>query len=250
MKNFTYRYTILIIILVFSLSGCSLDSENSFDPGTGQGGSLARFTILDNYLYIVDDTSLKIVDISDPLNPHLLSTTLLGRGIETIFPYGGYLFIGSTDGMYIYSVEQPDNPTFVSVFSHLTACDPVVVQGDYAYVTLRDGVDCWQSINQLEVVNVSNIFNPRLERTVPMRNPHGLGVDERILFVTEGTFGLKQFQLDNPTNPVELRFIDTLKAFDVIMNNGLLMVVGQDGLFQFGYGQDGSMVLLSAIKRQ
>ena len=47
-------------------SSCESDSTDTFttDAGqTGQSGSLARFTILDDYLYTVDDQDLNVFNI-------------------------------------------------------------------------------------------------------------------------------------------------------------------------------------------
>jgi hypothetical protein len=244
----------LILIFVIAIGlvtfGCDSQESADFSPGTGKGGSMARFTIIGNFLYTVDNSSLRTVNITDPANMEVTAETNVGFGIETIYPYGGYLFIGSMEGMYIYSVENPDNPTYISAFFHLTACDPVVVQGDYAYVTLRDGWDCRQGVNQLEVVNVANIFQPFLEKTINLTHPHGLGIEGNQLFVTEGQNGLRQFDVSDPTNPQQIRMIDSLKSFDVITNNGLLMVVGSEGLYQYQFNQDGDLTFLSSILKE
>src|SRR5690606_16325402 len=103
----------------------------------GQGGSMARFKIVDDYLYAVDSHTINIFNISDLENPKDLDDVQAGFDIETIFNYGQHLFLGSMRGMYIYDITNPAMPTFVSEFQHGTACDPVVVDENYAYVTLR-----------------------------------------------------------------------------------------------------------------
>ena len=42
--------------------------------------------------------------------------------------------------MFIYDNTNPQAPYFLSRFQHAEACDPVFVEGDYAYVTLRESV--------------------------------------------------------------------------------------------------------------
>ena len=100
---------------------------------------MARFTIVDDYLYTIDSWTLKSYDISDQLNPVYKEDVNLGWGIETIFPYNGNLFIGAQSGMHIYNLDNKESPEWVSTYEHMTSCDPVVVQGDYAFVTLRGG---------------------------------------------------------------------------------------------------------------
>ena len=80
--------SLLILLMVTLLFSCSKDSDgtsNASANGSGKGGSLARFTIVENNLYLVDDASLKIFNISDPANAELRNTIYLRFGVETIF---------------------------------------------------------------------------------------------------------------------------------------------------------------------
>ena len=59
----------LLIILAAALQGCYSDKSDSVGPESGKGGSMARFAITGNSLYIVDNQSLHSYDISTPGNP-------------------------------------------------------------------------------------------------------------------------------------------------------------------------------------
>lgn len=215
-------------------------------------GSLSRFANYGNFLYVIDDqTRLNIFDITDRLNPSITSEIEVGRGIETLFPSGDNLFIGAEDGLFIYSLEDPISPAFSSKFEHARACDPVYVQENTAYVTLRSGTQCQGFNNQLDVLDVTNISNPQILTSVAMDNPHGLSLSEDLLFICEGIFGFKIFDksdLDNISNN-ELSHIDSFTAFDVIVLPGstIAMVIGQDGLFQFDFSDTANPVELSLI---
>jgi len=119
---------------------------------TGTGGSLARFQIVDNYLYTVGNYEMAIFNIQNLAEPVLSNTQYAGWNIETMFQAEGYLYLGSTNGMYIYNLVNPSSPEFVSDFTHWEGCDPVVVDGDYAYLTLRGGNLCGQLESVLEVM--------------------------------------------------------------------------------------------------
>ena len=167
------------------------EAANDAGGNVGQGGSLARFKIVNDYLYAVDSHNINIFDISDLENPQNLDDVYAGFDIETIFNRGQHLFLGSMRGMYIYDISSPASPTFVSEFQHGTACDPVVVDGDYAYVTLRGGNNCGATESGLFIVDISDISNPILAVSYPMDGPYGLGIkDEKLLCVT-GTPALK-----------------------------------------------------------
>ncbi|MBK8279937.1 MAG: hypothetical protein IPK94_07395 [Saprospiraceae bacterium] len=55
----------------------------------------------------------------------------------------------------------------LSTFSHARACDPVYVEGDIAYITLRNGTRCENFTNELDVVDITNITSPRLIKNTP-----------------------------------------------------------------------------------
>ena len=204
----------------------------------GVGGSMARFSIVDDHLYVLDGDKMLVYDIEDPDHPKKVNTIPMDFDVETIFPHEGQLFIGGTEGMYIYDNSNPGAPQFLSKFEHAVACDPVVVEGNFAYVTLRSGGPCDRAINQLDVVDISDIRNPHLVKNFDMHNPHGLSVKDNTLYLCDGNQGLKVFDVTDKTNILDnLRSADRdiRGAYDVIPNtaNGTLIVVGKEGIFQY-----------------
>ncbi|MEO1438243.1 MAG: hypothetical protein AAFV80_22060 [Bacteroidota bacterium] len=218
--------------------------------GTGVGGSMARFTIVEDYLYTVDDNNLNSFDISNLTDAMPASTVNIGWGIETVYPAQGHLFIGSSTGMFIYGLDNPAEPNFKGDFNHANACDPVVVKDNYAYVTLRSGTECEGFINQMDVVNIENLFNPFLEQTFAMHNPHGLSISDNHLFLCEGDQGLKVFDISDPLT-LDERMIDhqtNLHGFDVLtLADNLVLVVGKDGLYQFDSSDPSDLKQISVI---
>ena len=216
------------------------------DGGTGQGGSLARFKIVDDYLYAVDSHNINVFNISDMENPQNLDDVYAGFDIETIFNRGNHLFLGSMRGMYIYDITDPAVPTYVSEFEHGTACDPVVVDGDYAYVTLRGGNNCGALESGLFIVDISDITNPELATDYPMDEPYGLGIKDEKLFVCDGSSGLKVYDKTDIENLVELNHFEDIVTFDVIPLESHLIMVGDEVLYQYEYLED-EIKLLSQI---
>ncbi len=225
------------------------DAGSRSTGGAGIGGSMATFTIYDDFLYAIDQSELILADISTESEPALHSKFHVGWGIETLFPYGDKLFIGANDGMYIYDNAEPANPVLLSKYQHVSSCDPVVVQGNYAYVTLRSGTQCAGFTNQLEVINISNLHNPQIEATYPMFNPHGLGVDGEALFVCDGTAGLKIYNASDIMTIDEnmLKQYSNIHALDVIPFNDVLMMIGEQGLYQYDYKDINDIKFLSSI---
>lgn len=230
------RLLILSNLLLFNFC-VEIGSDNADSGGVGQGGSMTRFAINNNYLYVVDNSTIKVFDISEN-NFKQLNEILVGFGLETIFARAEYLYLGANDAMYIFSISNPAHPTFIFRYAHIMACDPVVVQGNRAYVTLRSGEnldECNRGIDALEIIDISNPNSPSLIANYPMSNPHGLGVDGNMLFICEGKFGLKFFDISNEKNIRLIQHVDNIHAYDVIPRNGLLLLTGEDGIFQFSY---------------
>lgn len=227
-------------------------SNTGGSANTGVGGSMARFTIVDAYLYVVDESQLHVFGLSNPLLPEKLNDVQLGWGIETIIPYEDKLFIGSNSGMFIFDNSNPAEPTMLSTFAHARACDPVYVQGDLAYVTLRSGTPCEGFTNQLDVVDISNITSPQLLISHPMQNPHGLGIKNDDLLLCEGDFGLKRFDSSDPMM-IGQRLLDHVTgfhAFDVIPLPGapkIALIIGEDGFYQFSFADPEKLKLISKI---
>ncbi|HBS87419.1 MAG: hypothetical protein A2W91_13730 [Bacteroidetes bacterium GWF2_38_335] len=201
-------------------------------------GSMARFATHEGSLYTVNTSQVEVFDIANPASPvHTSATITTSRTIETLFTYNDYLFMGTTTGMLVYDVSNSGNPAYVSEIDHFQSCDPVVVDGTTAYVTLRAGNTCGGVTNSLEVININNISSPYVMNTYSMSGPYGLGIDGKTLFVCDGTAGLKIYDVTDPMN-VDDHLISSfpgINAFDVIPYNDILILISEEGLYQYDY---------------
>lgn len=215
----------------------------------GQGGSLARFARINDYLYVIDNTKLYPYSISTATNPTKKQDITVGNNIETIFPYqDSFLFIGSTTAMYIYGLKNPANPNPISITQHFRSCDPVVADGDYAFVTLRAGTRCEGTLNQLRVYNVADKANIFLVAPYTLTNPYGLAVDKNLLFVCDGKAGLKMYDISNINSLVEMASNTApMTAYDVIAKDNILYITAKEGVYQYDYSDSKNLKLLSFV---
>lgn len=219
---------------------------NSF----GVGGSMARFITYDDYLYALESTyKLKVIDISDTDQVEVKSEQYLWGNIETVFIADAHMYVGTSNGMHILSLDQPFSPNLLSTYQHITACDPVVVEGDRAYVTLRSGNNCGGNQNLLEVINVSDKTDPVREASFGMKGPYGLGIDNGILFVCEGENGLRIFDASDINNITQNEIADFpgIHAFDVIPLGTFLLLIGDDGFQIYDYSNLEDIQLLGSL---
>lgn len=264
MKKFIY---ILITGFLFTFVACKDGSNdqtrpiNSAEPGfkdvgggkVGVGGSMARFTIKDNYLYTLVGNILIVYDITNPSEvvekrSMNLAENRWGTNIETIFPYKNNLLFGTNTGMLIYDLSNPELPKYSGEFAHVMACDPVVAENDIAYVTLRGGTPCRGSINQLDILDIANLKNPKLIESYIMTSPLGLGIDNNTLFVCDGDF-LKVYDVEKPSGIVPIINFSVKSPFDVIplSYKKELILSSKSGIMQYDYSDIQNIKLLSTL---
>lgn len=222
-------------------------SDASKAASTGTAGSMAAMVLLNDYLYALTGTSqVRIVNISDAAAPVIAGAVYPGSELQTIYPFKDKLFLGSAIGMYIMDVSDPAHPKSAGQFSHVRACDPVVTDGTYAYVTLHTGTRCGGTFNELEVLNVQNVLKPALVKVYPLTKPTGLCKDGDLLLVCDGSDGVKLYDASNVSDLKLLQQIKCNDPYDVIAANNLALVVTKEGLYQYDYSNPRQIKQLSA----
>jgi hypothetical protein len=241
-----------VLMAILLLPACEKSSDISGPSpdaagGTGTAGSLARFAIVGNYMYVVDDVDLNVFDITNPSLTAKVNTVRIGFSIETIYPYQGRLYIGSSNAMYIYSLTNPVLPQQLSLVQHLRSCDPVVVKDTTAYVTLRGGTNCGGTANLLIAYKVNNPTAPVEVKRLPMNGPFGLGYAGNGLYVCDGN-DLTVFDISNPVNPTQVRVVNSTEAlYDVIPMGNTLICYIDKGISFYNISNPLQPVFLSKI---
>lgn len=193
-------------------------------PSTSVNGSMSCMTIIGDFIYTVDGNVLKTfnakptsADLFECINTINLSEDLL----ETVWTDGGTrLYLGSQTGLHIFDNTNRAEPKLLGSYRHRRSCDPVVVVGNIAYSTQRDGKDCAGGVNQLDVVDISNPSRPYRIRNYPLTNPHGLAVSNDMVMVCDGRDGLRIFNASNPSNLQEISRTSGIMAYDVLYDDG------------------------------
>ena len=225
-------------------------NSGNWSGGAGIAGSMARFMLNEQNLYVVSlPFRLKTVNVASETQMVVIDSVDVMRNMETLFKLQDKLFIGTTTGMLIFDLANPQMPRQIAEYNHINSCDPVVVDGQYAYVTLRTGTICANGQNLLEVIDISSITNPYLVKSYPMFNPHGLGIDGNLLFICDGNAGLKVYDKTNPLEIIsnQLAHFADFNTYDVIPYNGVLMLIGSGGIYQYDYSDPSNLTLLSQI---
>ena len=221
-------------ITLFVLVGCADGTgSSSSDSGSGKAGSMARFAISGDHLYCISNYDLTTFDISKTTETRKVNSQYIQGFAETIFATDSVLYFGTREGMLIYDIQDPAKPDYISRYRHIYSCDPVVVSKSYAFVTLNSAsLNCGRNANRLEIIDISDLKTPKLISEHEMTGPLGLGIDRDVLFVCDD--GLKAFHITNFYQIDSYEEFD-VEAYDVIPDNGYLMLIGEEGFHQYKY---------------
>lgn len=244
---------LLSIIAIIFLFGCGKDAttdSTAFASATGKGGSLARFTVVGDYLYTVDRENLKVFDISNPQQPSLKRSVKAGFEIETIFPFKDKLFLGSTSVVYIFSLDDPSNPQKLSEAispNVMRRCDPVVAKDNVAYATLRTNGPCGGTTSVLAVYDITDVTKPALKASIQVGEPYGLGYSGNTLYVCDRFYGFSVYDISDPYSPARVRTVNITgnpNFIDVIPYNNILVCWTSKGiaLYDITMPQDPTLI--------
>lgn len=232
--------------------GCACHTSTmSYDaapaPAGGGVSSYATFVTVDTYLYFLDYTSIVTVDVSTPEAPKELSRTSISWTAETLFPSQSHLFVGGTQGMYIFDRARPDHPAQVGKIEHARACDPVVVEGETAYVTLRSGNNCGATPDELMAVDVAEPSSPHVIAHRPTKTPYGLAVGGELLYVSNGDHGFELVDVSDPADPVRRAAWSNAPTRDFIWSGDVLFVLSNRDLKIYNVSDPQNPTVIGAI---
>lgn len=244
--------TVLIGQLPGNCDFCQFDmltasSTNATISSKGVAGSMAGMVLMNDNLYAITEmNSVGIVDIRNAAVPKLDSNFFAGYVLQTIFPFEDKLFLGSAIGMFMYDVSDPKHPVSLGEFTHGRACDPVITDGSYAYVTLHAGDGCGGERNELDVIDVKDLQHTSLVKTYQLKKPTGLCKDGDVLFICDDD----AVKVYNASIPGALQLLQSIKSnepYDIIATNNNAMVINNDGLYQYNYSDVNQIRLLSFL---
>jgi hypothetical protein len=227
---------------------CSSNDYVTAPMPASSGSSYATFAVIDHYLYRADYFTLVTYDIARPDAPQEVSRTNFGSMIETIYPTEHYLFLGGTQGMSIFDRSNPGWPHAIASVTHFRACDPVVVSGSVAYVTLRGGNACGDTRDVLLTINIADPSYPVIAAEKDMATPFGLAVREPFLYISTGQNGYTLFDVTRPTEPSPLGAWGDWPTRDFLWAGDFLYVLGVDDLRIYNVSDPKTPVLLSTIE--
>ena len=169
--------------------------------------------VKDNYLYVLHEGGISIVDISNVSNPIVIGWNYLDKprhfhlGFQATVK-GDYLYVVVPDRFIIYDVSNPYNPIELGHFDHPASTTAAFrrfdISGNYAFIA-----ECYGQPAHLYIVDISDPSNPTEVTRIPKGGRFGwadVAIDEErnIMFALEYREVLHAYDITNISNPVEL----------------------------------------------
>lgn len=230
--------------------GCAGDCIGGDDDcGIGWPVSLVRFAVVGDFLYSPRERQLKIFSVTEATNPLAAGEAGLAWNIGSILavPERELLFLGGRTNVHVYSITNRVAPVPVAQLVHARAWDPVVVQGDHAYVTLRYSYYDGLPSSRLEVIAISNITNMQVVTNVAMDAPSGLAAAGDHLYVCDWYAGLEIFNISSPVAVFRAGGLPDVSGDDVLIAGQLLIQTGGSGVALYDISDPLSPVFLSGL---
>ncbi len=212
----SYGFNIPYGVWVIDVSDASYPAEAGFYDMSG-AGVIGNLVVSENYLYVLSDGDVDIVDVADPANPiqvgafaHSSSAITLANNII----YSAEL----TGGLTMIAVGDPLNPAPIGYYDIPGAGFCVVTTGNHVY--LAD----WQTLNVIDVSNPS----------VPIQAGRlkGLGCEDMVLvgrYLYVVASGFHVIDMAQPTAPREVGFLELIGSEKIDVSNNYAYVTKFDG---------------------
>ncbi len=247
----TPSFCVIALCSILLLFSCSKDASAPAD--NGKSGSVTKFATVNNYLYILNNNKLDVYDVSDELHTSKVGSITVAYTTETIFSFNNKLYIGATDGIYVVDITDPVHPVLKARSEYLTfRCDPVIARDSVAYSTTKTGRGCngnSQPANTLQVIDIRNENDLNTVNVLSLNEPNGLAFDGNTLFVCDGSYGLRVYDITQAYYPVEIERVTSINAVDVIADNNLLIVSSPAGYSFFDYSDISNIHLVKTIDK-
>lgn len=184
----------------------------------------ADIQISNTILYTLFESTFSSINCSNPENPLILSQLSNSNYGGNFYLLGNYAYVPSFTGMNIIDVSDPSHLRNYSNFSFSGGAHDIDVKGNYVYIT--GGSD------GLIIADISNITNPIITGTCPIRNsPKGIKIKENWAYVLGNFnfFGVYDISLPQAPSLVAQLQINSGTALDISETRAYISS-SQDGL--------------------
>lgn len=158
--------------------------------------SANNITINGNYAYVTSPFGLKVLDISDPLNPAILSSYSQGGNEFVISNNQGYLCTGGYS-VHLFDATDPVNLIYENV---------IATEGPARHSAAENGkIYVAEDYQGVSVTDVSDLANPQFQgRFDTWGRTTDVIVEGNYLYLANGYDGLRILDITDPENPAAI----------------------------------------------
>lgn len=220
---------ILIALFCIPLSFAMAEPSVDYISNYHTGSMATDVFISGNYAYLADaDYGLKIMDISDPASPELLSSS--EDWTHSVVVVGNYAYLSAseysesfTGVLKVVDISDPAAPVLVGSCDMTENGGDIAVSGNYAYVSAGNyGMD---------IFDISDPATPSLLLNLPVVNSTTTTVTVSGDYVYLGDNGtLRIFDISDPANPITEGYIAVGGSIGEIVVSGHFAYVAGYGV--------------------
>ena len=179
--------------------------------------------VIDNVAFLVGYFSgLRIINVSNPTNPILISSFTDNLDYIDIFVQGDYAYLMRySDYFEILDISDLNNPVMVSqlTVSHGTSNEGLFVKDGVAFIAL--------DFEGLDIINVSNPSNPILLSENEELYCSDVFVNENLAYIV-GSDGLVVLNVSDLVHPVNMSKVDITNANSITYDEGFVYIANYE----------------------
>ena len=196
------------------LTGSSTTSESisvlTFSPMVAGvmptiGGAVNDMVIVGAYGYVADSVGLRIVDLSTPSNPHVVSTLTTGTKASGVAVVGQYAYLVTaynSTALCVVDISDKANPRVVASQFTSSGGSSIAVKSSGGTTLAFIGGYFAGKGNGLQVVDISNPLAPSALGFAKLNSsPQALVVTDRYAYLAMGSAGVQVIDISNPNFP-------------------------------------------------
>ncbi|MFC1612654.1 LVIVD repeat-containing protein, partial [Patescibacteria group bacterium] len=214
-----------------SSTAISMSASNPYHVSSSTANSGNDIYIQGKYAYVAGggNDNFKIIDISDPTKPELMSTRAMDENTTSIFVQGNYAYVliahdltdNDEDQLLVYDISNPSAPTFINILEFaggLQNNDNAVdlyVSGGYAYIAHKSflGGGEGQVDGAMIVIDVADPFNMTQvatvtddsDKTLALAGANDIFIQGKYAYIaSKQDDALAIFDISDPANPFQV----------------------------------------------
>ncbi len=201
---------------IYNISDPSLPYQISSMSASGVTvTSSSTIDIWGNYVFLAHDLGLRVIDISNPLNPTTVydfRSTFEWGDFHNIVISGDHMFVLDSVRLLVYEISDFTPPELVGSYNDPDTTLDVLVDGTYVYLSDIDGV---------KIIDNSNPLNPTLLGAVSTPNMAlSIDIDGDYVYTANFLSGMQIINISDPRHP------EIIGSYNIPDDTENLVVVG------------------------